>query len=379
MSVVTMRAKLTETDIRTLVKGTAPEERAAAAHKICRCIDTAALDEAERVHAEAILRMMAADAVDSVRRALAVALKHSAKLPRDIARALAEDVDAVALPILQHSPSLSDEDLVEIVRAAAPARQVAIAARDALSTTLTTAIATFAVPAAVEQALANDNAAFDEAGLSTVLQRLGDRESITSAMAHRRTLPVTIVERLIAVVTGQVFDHLVNHHEVPPQLAIELASGARERATLDLVEQSGLQSDMGRFARQLAMHGRLTPSFLMRALCLGHMDFVEYAMAELAALPHHRAWLMLHDSGPLGLKAIFDRSGLPARLFPAFRAAMDVFHQIERDGAEFDRRRFRERMIERVLTLFQSIPRDDLDYLLEKLDAAETRPGRAAG
>ena len=116
----------------------------------------------------------------------------------------------------------------------------------------------------------------------------------------------------------------------------------------------------------------------MRAMCLGHMEFVEHAMAELSALPHHRAWLMIHDSGPLGLKAIFDRSGLPTRLFAAFRAAIDIFHQIDRDGVVFDKTMFRERMIERVLTLFQSIPREDLDYLLEKLDAVGDRKTRAS-
>jgi uncharacterized protein (DUF2336 family) len=206
---------------------------------------------------------------------------------------------------------------------------------------------------------------------------MGDRPSITETMAHRRELPVTIVERLVAMVTGEVFDYLVNHHEVPPQLAIDLAAGARERATLDLVEQAGLQSDQERFAKQLALHGRLTPSFIMRALCLGHMEFVEHAMAELGALPHHRAWLMMHDSGPLGLKALFERSGLPSRLYPSFRAAVDVYHQIERDGVSFEREDFRQRMIESVLTLFQSIPRDDLDYLLEKLDATAARPRHA--
>lgn len=377
MSVVTMRANLTETDIRTLIKGPTEDDRAMAAQKICRCIDGIELRGDERAHAETILRLMAEDAAASVRRALAVTLKNSPRLPHDLARKLADDIDSIALPILQHSPVLSDEDLIEIVRSAPPAKQVAVANRDHISTTLTGAIAVFGAPVAVEAALANDNAEFDQGGLKTVLQRMGDRESITATMARRNSLPVAIVERLVAMVSGEVFDYLVNHHEVSPQLAIDLASGARERASMDLVEQAGLQSDLGRFARQLAMHGRLTPSFIMRALCLGYMDFVEHAMAELAALPHHRAWLMIHDSGPLGLKAIFDRSGLPTRLFSAFRAAVDVYHQIERDGFTFDREAFRERMIERALTLFQSIPRDDLDYLLEKLDATAVRPGRA--
>ncbi|MEJ0024302.1 MAG: DUF2336 domain-containing protein [Alphaproteobacteria bacterium] len=244
-------------------------------------------------------------------RSLAVALQNSPKLPRALALKLANDVEAIALPVLQHSPVLSDADLVEIIRAAPPGKQIAIASREYVSTTVTGAISVFGHPDAVETALANDNADFDPQALSTVLQRMGDRPSITETMAHRRTLPINIVERLIAVVTGEVFDYLVNHHEVPPQLAIDLASGARERATLDLVEQAGLQSDIPRFARQMTLQGRLTPSFIMRALCLGHMEFVEHAMAELSALPHHRAWLMIHDGGPLGLKAIFDRSGLP--------------------------------------------------------------------
>jgi uncharacterized protein (DUF2336 family) len=371
-----MRAKLTDSDIRTLVKGASDDERASAAHKICRVIDIAPLNEGERAHAEAILKMMAEDAAVSVRRALAVALQNSQKLPRALAVKLAEDIEAISLPILRHSPSLSDADLVEIMRAAPPAKQLAVASRDSLSPTVTGAIAVFGHPAAVEQALANDNAAFDQSGLSAILQRMGDRPSITETMAHRRTLPVSIVERLVAMVTGEVFDYLVNHHEVPPQVAIDLASGARERATLDLVEQAGLQSDLTRFARQLSNSGRLTPSFIMRALCLGHMEFVEHAMAELGGLPHHRAWLMMHDSGPLGLKALFDRSGLPSRLFPAFRAAVDVYHQIDRDGLDFDKIAFREKMIERVLTLFQSIPRDDLDYLLDKLDATTVAPDR---
>ncbi len=70
----------------------------------------------------------------------------------------------------------------------------------------------------------------------------------------------------------------------------------------------------------------------------------------------------------MGLRAVFERSGMPPSLYPAFRAAIDVLHETEFDGSNEDRAGFRKRMIERVLTRFQSIPQDDLDYLLEKLD-----------
>jgi uncharacterized protein (DUF2336 family) len=227
--------------------------------------------------------------------------------------------------------------------------------------------------------LANDGALFDEEGLERSLERMADRPAIIDAMVERRKLPTTIVEKLLAHATGAAFDHLVNHHALPPQLAIELASGARERATIDLIDQAALQSDIGRFVEQINLQGRLTPSLMMRAICRGHIDFVEHALAELAGVPHARMWLLVHDAGPLGLKNAFERAGLPQRLFPPFRAAIDVYHQIQRERDHLsDRDRFRALMMERVLTLFQSVPRDDLDYLLEKLDGISVRPARAA-
>lgn len=378
MSVVTMRAVLTDSDIRTLIKGPDDEERAHVAHKICRCIEDAELTADERAHAESILSIMAQDAAVLVRRALAVTLQNSPRLPREIATKLAQDVDSIALPVILNSPMLTDSDLIEIVRASPPAKQVAVASRERVSSAVTGAIAQYGAPVAVERALANDNAVFEEAAFDTVLERFAGLSSVTRAMVHREALPLAVTEKLIAIVTGEVFDHLVNNHELPPQLAIDLAVGARERATLDIVEQAGRQKDVGRFVQQLNLNGRLTPSIIMRGLCLGYMEFVEHALAELAGMSHQRMWLLVHDSGPLGLKAAFDRAGLPPRLYSSFRAAIEVYHSVEREGLEADRGLFRRRMLERTLTLFQSVPKDDLDYLLEKLDHAGGRTPQAA-
>jgi uncharacterized protein (DUF2336 family) len=78
----TTRAALTGEDVRTLVKGATPDERAVAAHKICRAIDRTTLSDEDRATAEDILRVMAADAGELVRRALAVTLKNSPVVPR---------------------------------------------------------------------------------------------------------------------------------------------------------------------------------------------------------------------------------------------------------------------------------------------------------
>ncbi len=364
----TTRAALTDADIRTLVKGPNPDERAVAAHKVCRSLDQAELSDEDRQKAHEILRVMAADSAELVRRALAVTLRGSTIVPHDVAMRLARDVDSIAMPILSFSPVFTDADLQEIIRIGGPVRQVAIASRPVLSERVTATIVEHGVAKAVKVACANDNASFAEQTLKAVIERFSQSEDILTAIAYRRVLPLAVTERLITVVGDQVRDHLINHHALSPELALEIALGAKERATIDLVDQAGRSPDIKAFVGHLHKAGRLSASLLLRALANGHMPFFEWGLAELAGVPHHRTWLMVHDAGPLGLRAIYERAGLPARLFAAFRAGVDTFHSIEQDGAPHDPERFQQKMLQRFLTQPKAASREDMDYLMDKLD-----------
>ncbi len=364
----TTRSALTDEDIRTLVKGATPDERAAAARKICTSIDRAPLTDPDRELAGEILRVMAADAAVLVRQALVQTLKSSPAVPRDVALKLARDVESVCLPMLAFSPAFDDDDLAEIVRLGGPVRQLAVARRPELSRKVTDPLAQHGSERAVAAACANDKADFAEGALQTVMQRFEASERVLAAVAYRRVLPLSVTERLIGMVSDQVRDHLVSAHAISPQTALEIATGAAERATVDLVDQAGRTADVKGLVVQLNVEKRLTASLLLRAAAHGHMTFLEWGVAELAGVPHHRTWLMIHDAGPLGLRAIYERAGLPARLFPAFRAAVDTYHAMEFDGGAKDRERFQERMLQRFLTQPQSAAREDVDYLLEKMD-----------
>lgn len=371
----TTRAALTDEDIRTLVRGATPDERAAAAQKICRTIDRESLTDEDRRRASEILRVMAADAAEMVRRAMAVTLKDSKVLPREIALRLAKDVDSVCLPVLNFSPVFTDDDLAEIVRLGGPVQQVAIAKRPVLSQKVTGAIVEYGVERAVEVACTNDNADFSERTLQKAIDRFEKSERVLAAVAFRHVLPLSVTERLIDMVSDQVRDHLLSHHQISPETALQIALGAKERATIDLVDQAGRAADVRAFVLHLNKNQRLTASLLLRALVHGHMTFFEWGVAELAGVPHHRTWLMIHDAGPLGLRAIYERAGLPARLFPAFRAAVDTYHSIDLEDGGQDGARVQERMIQRFLTTQTTASREDVDYLLDKMDRL-SRDGR---
>lgn len=366
----TTRTALTEADIRTLVKGATADERALAARKLCANMDSATLSDQDRELAGDILRVMAADAAERVRAAISETLKSSNVVPHDVALKLARDVESVCLPLLSFSPAFTDADLVEIVRLGGPVRQVAVAKRPVLSVVLSSEIAEHGSELAVTTACANPGAAFEEVALQRVVDRFETSERVLAAMAYRAVLPLSITERLVVLVSEQVREHLTAQHRIAAPLASDLALSASERATVDLVDEAGRAADLKGFVAHLNVCGRLTASLLLRALAHGHMTFFEWGLAELAGVPHHRTWLMIHDAGELGLRAIYERAGLPARLLPAFRAGVDTFHTL--DPGE-DREAFQDRMLERFLTQSHAVPREDIDYLLQRLGRRRDR------
>ena len=161
-------------------------------------------------------------------------------------------------------------------------------------------------------------------------------------------------------------------HDVSPDVASNLILQARERATMSLVEYGSTDTELDNLIEQLIRKERLSASLLLRSLCVGDMNFFERGLARLAGLPLQNARILIHDQGQLGLESIYIKAELSKRLFPAFRAGIELAHETDYDGGLNDRARFIERMLERILTQFEDpqsrLTQEDIDYLMGKLE-----------
>lgn len=371
------RSILSHEDVSKLLSDASGQNRAVAAAKVAKVFDRGNLTEQERHLAENIFRIMVHDAEVRVREALARNLKGNPLVPHDVAVDLAKDVNSVALPILQFSEVLTDDDLIAIIRLDDADKQVAIAGRQAVSESVSDAIVDASNEAAVERLVANPGAEISDGSLGKVVNTLGDRESIQKAMALRPHVPVTIAERLVTLVTDHLRKQLAGRAKLSPDAVTDLVLQIRERAVLSLSPGSG-REELSRLVRQLDEKKRLTPSIILRALCMGDLTFFETAMAEKAGLTVEATRELIYDGGQLGLRAIVHKAGLPRRVLTAVRAAIDVASEMEYDGGEHDRERYSRRMIERVLTQYGDLgvefEADDLEYLLTKLNTLPIDP-----
>jgi uncharacterized protein (DUF2336 family) len=361
-----MASSLTQADVARLLAEPSASVRAEVAAKLAGEIDSPLLTDTELEIAHDIVRAMAKDVELTVRRALSHSLRLATRLPNDVAVRLANDVEAVALPILTDSPVLTEADLVEIVGCGSEKKQEAVAGRRDVTARIADALVSTGAEGAVAVLMNNEAAQIAETSLSKAVDRFADSERVKAGMVHRADLPATIAERLVVMVSDKLKDYLVSHHALSASLATDIVMQSRERATLHLSLGSSEQ-ELERLVRQMHRHNRLTPFMVLRALCMGDMAFFEVAMAVMAKIPVSNARILIHDAGSNGLASLYDQSGMPPRLLPAVRVAVDVVRGTQFDGGERDIQRYRSRVITRILTQFEDLPQDDLDYLLDKL------------
>lgn len=362
---------LTEDDVKTLLTNPSGEQRAETAAKIAASFDPEKLTAEEKQLAEDIFLIMVKDAEIRVREALSENLKENPYVPHEVALSLAQDVDQVALPVLQFSEVLSDQDLTEIIKSQNSNKQIAIAGRATVSEEVSEALVQTQDENVVAELVENEGAEISEESFETVVDTLGDSEKVQGAMVNRPVLPVTIIERLVTVVSDAFKDQLASRSHLPAEMAEELLTQSRERAIIGLSTEQD-QASVLKLVRQLLSNDRLTPSIILRAACMGNITFLECALAERAGTSVSNARALIQDSGDLGLKGLFQRAGLPETFFPAIQAAVEVEQETDYDGGENDRERFARRMIERILTQFDDLGVDmeseDLGYLLAKMN-----------
>ncbi len=362
--------KLTEADVERLMSNPSVDSRAETAAKLAIELDSGSFTEAERQVAEDIFRLMVRDAEVRVREALSHNLKKSINIPRDVAKALAQDVASVALPIIQFSEVLTDSDLIEIIQSQDVSKQIAVAGRSRVSLPVADALVETKNEDVVETLVGNHNADISEKSLRKVVDDFQNGDRIQGKMIYRKALPVAVMERLVTRLSEDLHKHLQERHDLPPEVSTELALQARERAILGLSREIKDQ-DVEDLVAQLRQNGRLTPSIVLRSLCMGDITFFEASMARLTHVPLHNARMVIHDVGPLGLKAICEKSGLPEQYFPFIRAAISLMSDIQYDGRPNDRARYSRLMMERILTMFDeqgvSLESDDMEYLLMKM------------
>jgi uncharacterized protein (DUF2336 family) len=343
---------------------TAPAgERAEATGALARAYLYSDLSSEDRSTAEGAMIMLLDDPSPLVRRALAEALAGSADAPYAVIHALACDHADIAALVLARSPLFIDAELVDLVATSGCDLQAAIASRAPLQCAVAAALAEVGSAEACLVAVENPDADFAPPSIDRIVARFGHLGAIREALFARPDLPVAARHGLMGLMSSLLADFVVDRAWLSRGRADRVVRDACERATVAIAALAP-DSDTSPLIRHLRSSGQLTAGLVLRALLSGNVAMLEDALAELSELPLARVQALVHDRGATGFRAIYEKAGMPASAWVAFREAIGAIRDAEDDGEYATSSRLKRRVVERVLTSCESTDVGDIEPLL---------------
>ena len=283
------------------------EIRCELARKIGRLAPALPADMADKVARLTLqaLETLAADQLPRVRQIVAEEIKRCDNLPRDLIRRLAGDAElAVAAPILEYSPLLSDAELLEIVDSdpvrGAPA---VIARRTGLAAAVADAIVRSEDAQAVRALLANETAQIREDTLDRIVDAAAGQESWHAPLVKRGELSARVVARVATFVSFALLGVLENRSDLPADALRDVRRVVRER----------LEREAGRLAGESAPAPAADDDALLAAIAAGDRAAVVQAIARRAALAPESVERVFASKSGKAITAVAWKAGLGMR------------------------------------------------------------------
>src|SRR5439155_1642066 len=161
--------------------------------------------------------------------------------------------------------------------------------------------------------------------------RFGHAPQVVERLLGCDELPLEIRILQARRASNRIHQLMAERTWVPANDAAEMVADAEETAVLSILTAAE-PDELQKTIRFLTLKNMLTPSIIMRAACLGEMKVVERALAHLCDLPADRAGELIYAKGPVSLRALYKKAGLPPACFWLLRAAIDVERAVREEG-----------------------------------------------
>lgn len=256
-------------------------------------------------------RAMVADIIMSLVRQAEIDLKESISericmmdgIPEDVVLQLAHDTIQVAKPILEHSPVLSDMDLLYIIQSKSAEYWQAIARRKLLDVTVVDALVGCNDESTALCLLLNDSIELKISALEAFAELSKYSDSLAEPLLRREGLPQKIVMDLFWHVSADLREHILGNYNIPKEKLDEALHDALDDFTdtaagLQDPKPSKLMVDL---AEQYGRMDRITDAILIKTLRRGQVRFFVAMMSERTGLPHSTIHQIMRQVGGQGM------------------------------------------------------------------------------
>lgn len=303
--------------------------RSSLASKISALAPDLSDDERDRVRqvTRDTLEILARDQLTQIRQVLAEALKDVASAPVEVINRLARDEDLVVSgPILEFSPVLTDDDLLEIIQGSPAAGGLtAIARRVDVAPNVSDAIAETDDIDAIAALISNESAQIREETLDTIVERSESIDLWHAPLVARPNISSSAASRLAHFVADNLLEVMQSREDldenvldqvrkvVHTRLGGEPAAGGPRHILGGNAELQNIDPPI-EMAKRLKDSGSLDLPVIEKALQASDHAFVLACLCALADLSEAVAKSIFVSRSAKGVMAVAWKAGLPASM-----------------------------------------------------------------
>ncbi len=276
--------------------------------------------EVEIGHFGDIMSAVAAQMETEVRKELAQRMSHVEQAPRTLITQLAQDEIAVAEPVLQHSPVLQDEDLIEIVRRHSQDHLLAITGRRSLSVSVGDALVEHGDDAVLAGLVSNDGAELSRHAMETIVDRAENNTDLHEPLVSRRDLPPDLLNEMYFFVSRKIRQKILESNaKIDEKLLDEaLAHSRRKWQQEDDKIQFGELTEAKKFVNKLIKYNELNERKLVELFNTRRFNEFMVAFAHLSDMDVRTVRRLMSDESCEGLAIACRALGFDRSTFSAF-------------------------------------------------------------
>lgn len=315
-----------QTDI-LLAKDDDDAVRSDLALKIARVAPELSADEQDKARRAtyAALELLAKDQISKVREILAEALKDVTDAPPDVIKTLAIDTEiAVSGPVLEFSPVLTDDDLLEIIgRGTIKGGLNAISKRAGVSENVSDAIVGVDDITAIADLLSNDSAQIRESTLDELIERAPEIDLWHAPLVGRPKLPDGAAMRLAQFVADNMLSVLQERADLDAESLEAVKAVVQQRIGVD--DGGGKRDPDGGqdflninppldMVNRLYKARKLDGNVVSKALNAGDHSFVLAALIVRTGLEMAVVNRIFVEKSGKGIMALAWKAAMPAKM-----------------------------------------------------------------
>jgi uncharacterized protein (DUF2336 family) len=263
-----------------------------------------------------VIELLAQDQATRVRQIVAETLKDVTSAPPHVIQRLARDAEVmVASPVLEFSPLLSDQDLLEIIEGGCASGKLgAISRRKGVGEQVTDAIVATKDEGAITALLENAGAQIREETLDGLVDSALEVSAWQEPLVLRPRLSRNAVRKLAGIVAASLLDLLKAREDLDKETARVVAKEVRRRLDDQEEDDAAPEGETPeKRAARLFESGELDDVALTRALNGGDRDIVRHGLALRADLPLSLVDHILSAHSAKGVTALAWKAGCSMR------------------------------------------------------------------